>query len=78
MTRVIMAALQGEPIGGGPQIGPNLKLLGLAGHDTNLVLMASTFGAELDAAGRARLHRAVHRARLRAVARRRRAAMCAP
>jgi 4-phytase / acid phosphatase len=46
MTRVIMAALQGQPIGGGPQTGPNLKLLGLAGHDTNLVLMASTFGLE--------------------------------
>ena len=44
MTRVIMAALQGKPIGGGPETGPNLKLLGLAGHDTNLVLMASTFG----------------------------------
>ena len=44
MTRVIMAALQGEPIGGGPKAGPDLKLLGLAGHDTNLVLMASTFG----------------------------------
>ncbi|HWF76098.1 MAG TPA: histidine-type phosphatase [Caulobacteraceae bacterium] len=44
MTRVIMAGLQGEPIGGGPETGPNLKLLGLAGHDTNLVLMASTFG----------------------------------
>ena len=44
MTRVIMAALQGEPIGGGPRTGPSLKLLGLAGHDTNLVLMASTFG----------------------------------
>jgi 4-phytase/acid phosphatase len=46
MTRVIEAALQGVPIGGGPVTGPNLKLLGLAGHDTNLVLMASTFGLE--------------------------------
>jgi 4-phytase/acid phosphatase len=44
MTRVIEAALQGVPIGGGPVTGPNLKLLGLAGHDTNLVWMASTFG----------------------------------
>jgi 4-phytase/acid phosphatase len=44
MTRVILAALQGQPIGGGPKSGPELKLLGLAGHDTNLVLMASTFG----------------------------------
>ena len=46
MTRVIMAALQGQTIGGGPESGPNLKLLGLAGHDTNLVLMASTFGLQ--------------------------------
>jgi 4-phytase/acid phosphatase len=46
MTRVIMAALHGEPIGGGPESGPNLRLLGLAGHDTNLVLMASTFGLQ--------------------------------
>ena len=44
MTRVVMGALEGEPVGGGPRSGPNLKLLGLAGHDTNLVLMASTFG----------------------------------
>ena len=44
MTRVILAALDGRPIGGGPQTGPDLRLLGLAGHDTNLVLMASTFG----------------------------------
>ena len=46
MTRVILAALQGQPIGGGPRTGPDLKLLGLAGHDTNLVLMASTFGLQ--------------------------------
>jgi 4-phytase/acid phosphatase len=44
MTRVILAALQGEPTQGGPLTGPDLKLLGLAGHDTNLILMASTFG----------------------------------
>jgi 4-phytase/acid phosphatase len=44
MTRVIMAALAGEPVSGGPQSGPDLKLLLLAGHDTNLVWMASTFG----------------------------------
>jgi 4-phytase/acid phosphatase len=39
-----MAALAGEPVSGGPQSGPDLKLLLLAGHDTNLVWMASTFG----------------------------------
>jgi 4-phytase/acid phosphatase len=46
MTRVILAALQGEPVGGGPRSGPDLKLLALSGHDTNLVLMASTFGLD--------------------------------
>ena len=44
MTRVILAALAGEAASGGPQSGPDLKLLTLAGHDTNLVWMASTFG----------------------------------
>ncbi|HEY1750072.1 MAG TPA: histidine-type phosphatase [Caulobacteraceae bacterium] len=44
MTRVILAALAGEPAKGGPQSGPALRFLGLAGHDTNLVWMASTFG----------------------------------
>jgi 4-phytase/acid phosphatase len=44
MTRVILGALEGQPVKGGPQSGPQLRLLGLAGHDTNLVLMASTFG----------------------------------
>lgn len=44
MTRVVLAALEGQPIGGGPLTGPQLKFLGLAGHDTNLVLMASAFG----------------------------------
>jgi 4-phytase/acid phosphatase len=44
MTWVILGALAGQPVAGGPRSGPDLKLLGLAGHDTNLVLMASTFG----------------------------------
>lgn len=44
MVHVILAALQGEPATGGPQSGPSTKLLVLAGHDTNLVLMASIFG----------------------------------
>ena len=46
MTRVVLAALEGQPIGGGPLTGPQLKFLALSGHDTNLVLMASTFGLE--------------------------------
>jgi 4-phytase / acid phosphatase len=46
MTRVILGALAGEPVSGGPQSGPSLKLLGLAGHDTNLILMAGVFGLE--------------------------------
>jgi 4-phytase/acid phosphatase len=44
MARVILAALAGKPAGGGPQSGPDLKLMVLAGHDTNLVLMAGVFG----------------------------------
>ena len=46
MARVILGALAGGAVSGGPQSGPDLKLLGLAGHDTNLVLMASVFGLE--------------------------------
>ncbi|HEY1426252.1 MAG TPA: histidine-type phosphatase [Caulobacteraceae bacterium] len=44
MARLILAALDGQPAAGGPQTGPGLRLLGLAGHDTNLTLMAGTFG----------------------------------
>jgi len=43
MARVILGALAGQPVAGGPRSGPSLRLLGLAGHDTNLVLMASVF-----------------------------------
>ena len=43
MTRVILGALGGQPVSGGPRSGPDLKLLGLAGHDTNLILMAGVF-----------------------------------
>jgi 4-phytase/acid phosphatase len=46
MARVILGALAGQPVSGGPQSGPDLKLLGLAGHDTNLILMAGVFGLE--------------------------------
>jgi 4-phytase / acid phosphatase len=44
MARVILAALAGKPVGGGPQSGPDLKLLTLSGHDTNIALMAGLFG----------------------------------
>jgi 4-phytase/acid phosphatase len=44
MARVILAALAGKPAAGGPQSGPDLKLMTLSGHDTNLVLMAGVFG----------------------------------
>ncbi|HLY78719.1 MAG TPA: histidine-type phosphatase, partial [Caulobacteraceae bacterium] len=44
MARVILAALVGKPVGGGPQSGPDLKLLTLSGHDTNIALMAGLFG----------------------------------
>lgn len=44
MARVILAALAGKPAAGGPQSGPDLKLMALSGHDTNLVLMAGVFG----------------------------------
>jgi 4-phytase/acid phosphatase len=44
MAKVILDALAGEPTSGGPRTGRDLRLLALAGHDTNLVLMASVFG----------------------------------
>jgi 4-phytase/acid phosphatase len=44
MARVILAALAGRPATGGPQSGPDLKLLTLSGHDTNIALMAGLFG----------------------------------
>jgi 4-phytase/acid phosphatase len=44
MARVIFDALNGRSASGGPESGPDLKLMGLAGHDTNLALMASIFG----------------------------------
>jgi len=41
MARLVLAALAGDS---GPHSGPNVKVLALAGHDTNLVLMAGVFG----------------------------------
>jgi 4-phytase/acid phosphatase len=43
MARLILAALAGQA---GPHSGPKVRLLALAGHDTNLVLMASVFALE--------------------------------
>jgi 4-phytase/acid phosphatase len=44
MARIVLAALAGQPVGGGPRSGPDTKLLALAGHDTNLAWMAAVFG----------------------------------
>jgi 4-phytase/acid phosphatase len=46
MARVVMAALAGQPVGGGPTSGPDTRVLVLAGHDTNLAWMASIFGLQ--------------------------------
>ncbi|HXQ16501.1 MAG TPA: histidine-type phosphatase, partial [Caulobacteraceae bacterium] len=43
MARVVLGALAGKPVGGGPQSGPDLKLMVLSGHDTNIALMADVF-----------------------------------
>jgi len=44
MARIVLDALAGKPVGGGPQSGPDLKLMVLSGHDTNIALMADIFG----------------------------------
>jgi 4-phytase/acid phosphatase len=44
MARLILAALAGEPAARAPLFGPRTRLLALAGHDTNLVVMGSLFG----------------------------------
>lgn len=46
MARLALAALAGSPLGGGPKGGPDLKLLALAGHDTNLLWMEALFGLD--------------------------------
>jgi 4-phytase/acid phosphatase len=44
MARIVLAALAGKPVGGGPQSGRDTKMLVLSGHDTNLAWMGSVFG----------------------------------
>jgi 4-phytase / acid phosphatase len=44
MARIVLDALAGKPVTGGPQSGPQLKLMVLSGHDTNIALMADIFG----------------------------------
>ncbi|HEY2179662.1 MAG TPA: hypothetical protein VGH15_13870, partial [Caulobacteraceae bacterium] len=44
MARLILAALAGEASGKPPVFGPRVRLLALAGHDSNLVVMGSLFG----------------------------------
>jgi 4-phytase/acid phosphatase len=44
MARVILASLAGEPIKTVPAIGPDARLVALAGHDGNLSQMAGVFG----------------------------------
>jgi 4-phytase/acid phosphatase len=44
MARIVLAALEGKPVGGGPQSGPDTRMLVLAGHDSNLAWMSGVFG----------------------------------
>ncbi|MGH6956552.1 MAG: histidine-type phosphatase [Caulobacteraceae bacterium] len=46
MARVILDALAGQPAPGGPRSGPDIRLLALAGHDTNLNLMGALFAVK--------------------------------
>jgi 4-phytase/acid phosphatase len=46
MADLVLAALAGRPVRGGPQAGPQSRLLVLAGHDTNLAWMSGLFGVE--------------------------------
>ncbi len=43
MGRLVIAALAGES---GPHSGPDVRVLALAGHDTNILLMAGLFGLD--------------------------------
>jgi 4-phytase/acid phosphatase len=44
MARLILAALAGEPAAKAPSFGPRTRLLALAGHDSNLIVVGSLFG----------------------------------
>jgi 4-phytase/acid phosphatase len=46
MARVILASLAGEPVKAIGTIGPEARLVALAGHDGNLSQMAGVFGLE--------------------------------
>ncbi|MFI4936626.1 MAG: histidine-type phosphatase [Caulobacterales bacterium] len=44
MGRVVLAGLAGSPVAAGPTIGPDVKVLAFAGHDSDLMMMAGVFG----------------------------------
>jgi 4-phytase/acid phosphatase len=44
MARIVLSALAGTPVGGGPQSGPEVRMFALTGHDTNLAWMGGVFG----------------------------------
>lgn len=46
MARLMLAALSGEPNAAAPQVGADVKLLALAGHDDNLSNMAGVFNID--------------------------------
>jgi len=48
MARAMLAAMQGEPAAGdaGPKSGPAVRLVALAGHDTNLSMMGGLFDVD--------------------------------
>jgi hypothetical protein len=46
MARIVLDALAGQPVAGGPQSGPDTKMLVLSGHDSNLAWMSGVFGVD--------------------------------
>ncbi|MGA0600043.1 histidine-type phosphatase [Caulobacter sp. KR2-114] len=48
MARAMLQAMQGEPTAGdaGPKSGPDVKLVALAGHDTNLSMIGGLFDVD--------------------------------
>jgi 4-phytase/acid phosphatase len=53
MARLILAALDGAPASSasGPRLGPQAKVIALAGHDSNLSFMRAVFGLSWTLAG---------------------------